>query len=51
MSLRERSNGLQCQNQACDQQVNDWRASMQSHHPIEYKRIIQIAALLEVSGE
>jgi Zn/Cd-binding protein ZinT len=49
--LRERRNGLQCQNQACDQQLSDWRGSMQSHHPIEYKRVTQIEALLEVSGE
>jgi hypothetical protein len=51
MSLRERGNGLKCQNQACDQQVSDWRGSMQSHHAIQYKRVTQIEALLEVSGE
>jgi hypothetical protein len=50
MSLRERRNGLTCQNQACDQQVRDWRGSMQSHHAIEYKRVAEIEALLEVSG-
>lgn len=51
MSLRKRRNGLKCQNQACEQQVKDWRKSKRSHHGIEYKPVTSPEGLLEVTGE